>query len=109
MRPGARRYVIRIEKRTDTVNAVGQSIPTWSVFSASVPASYDPKAGREFFAASGAVFMEAAMFSIAYRKGVVPEMRVKFDGKIWDVSNVENVGGRNMDMQLYCATGLNTG
>ena len=100
--------IIKIEKRRDVVNAVGQSAPTWSTFAAAVPASYEPARGREYFAAQAMTVVEPAMFRIRWKAGVVAEMRVRFRDKIWDIAAVEEVG-RNDEMRLYCATGLTEG
>jgi SPP1 family predicted phage head-tail adaptor len=84
-------------------------VRTWSAFARDVPASFDPARGREFFAASGAVVAESAMFGIRYTAGVVPEMRLKFANKVWDIVAVDDIGGREREMRLYCQTGLTEG
>lgn len=113
MRAGALRQVVTIEydrnQAPKTVNAVGQPIPNWSIFVANLRASYEPARGREFFAASGRIVEEPALFRIRYTPGVVPTMRVLFDYKVWDISDVEDVMGRHREMHLYCATGLTEG
>ncbi len=108
MRAGRRDHIIKIEKRTDVVNAVGQSTPVWSTFASNVPSSYEPTRGREYFVAQALTVVNPALFGIAYMPGVVAEMRVKFRDEIWDIAAVEEVG--RMDaMWLYCATGLTEG
>jgi SPP1 family predicted phage head-tail adaptor len=109
MRAGTLRHIIKIEKRKDVTDAVGQMVPTWSTLRANVPAAYEPARGREFFAAQGQIVEEPALFRIRYSADVVATMRVQFRGKVWDIASVEDVGGREREMHLYCATGLTEG
>ena len=108
MKAGQLRYVIKIEKRKDVVSPAGQSKATWSSFANSVPASFEPARGREYFEAKAMTVVNAAAFKIRYKAGVVPEMRIIFRDQIWDIADVEEIG-RNVGMILYCATGLTEG
>lgn len=108
MRAGEFDRIIEIQSRRDTINAVGQPTPTWSTFAKHVPAAYEPMRGREYFEAQGMQVVDPARFRIRYKRGVVAEMRVIFDGKIWDVAAVVPMG-RNVEHHLYCATGLTEG
>ena len=109
MRAGSLDQRITIESRTDTIDAVGQSNPTWGTFEANVPAGFDPVRGREFFNAQALTVVEAAMFRIRYLPGLIAGHRVQYDGKVWDIASVEQVFGRDREMHVFAATGLTEG
>jgi SPP1 family predicted phage head-tail adaptor len=109
MKAGDRRHLVNIEKRIDVKDEVGQMVPTWPTWRANVPAAYEPARGREFFAAQGQIVSEPALFRIQYDANVVATMRIKFRSKIWDIASVEDVGGLDRELHLYCATGLTEG
>lgn len=101
--------IIKIEKRRDVQNAVGQEKPTWRTFASQVPSSFEPERGREYFQAQAMTVVDPALFRIRYKAGVnASEFRVIFRQKIWDIAAVLEVG-RNDEMRLYCATGLTEG
>jgi len=109
MRAGTLDQLITIESRADTVNGFGQSVPTWSIFAADVPAAYEPARGREYFAAQALTVAESARFRIRWLSGVVAGQRVQYDGKIWDIAAVEEMYRRQRETHLYCSTGLTLG
>lgn len=109
MRAGTLDRRITLQVRTDTMNAVGQPIPAWADWVVNLPAAYEPARGREYFAAQALTVTEPARFRIRYLTGVVPGMRISYDGKIWDVAAVEEMYGRENEMHLYAETGLTEG
>jgi len=108
MRAGELDQVVAIEKRTDTLNAANQPIPTWQPW-ASVPAAIDLARGREFFSAQQLMVVRAALFRVRYVPGIGPSMRIKWDGDVWDIASVEQTNGRNRELDIYAATGLTDG
>jgi len=109
MRAGKLDRLITIESRTDSTDSVGQEIPTWGTFQADVPAGFDQQRGREFYTAQALTVVEAAMFTIRYLPGLVAGHRILFDDKVWDISAVEQVYGRQREMHVFAATGLTAG
>jgi SPP1 family predicted phage head-tail adaptor len=113
MRAGTLKQVITIEYDRNQapidVDSVGQPETDWAIFLDGVRASYEPSRGREFFAAQGRIVEAPALFRIRYTPGVVPTMRIIYNHKVWDISSVEDVMGRQREMYLYCATGLTEG
>lgn len=109
MRIGLLDRYITIETRTDHVDSVGQPVPTWSVYLQDLPAAYEPAAGRQFFDAQAVSVENPARFRIRYRGGITELMRVRFEGKVWDIASAVEGKGRHHELHLYCATGMTEG
>jgi SPP1 family predicted phage head-tail adaptor len=109
MRAGQLDQIILIESRVDTVDAVGQPVPSWSTWAADVPAAFDPAKGREFFSAQGLQVERAARFRTRWLTGLAAGMRVVYDGATWDIASVEQMYGRDRELHIYAATGLTAG
>lgn len=109
MRAGALDQRLRIESRVDTVNSVGQAIPTWSVFASTIPAERNAIRGQEYFAAQQLTVQKAMMFRIRYLPGLNASMRIWFENEVWDIAAIVEGPGRHREMLVYCATGLTEG
>lgn len=109
MRAGMLREQITIQARTDSVNAVGQPMPSWSTF-AVVRAYPDVSRGREYVEAAGIAGVEPVQFRIRYLPGLTESHRIQWDGYIWDiVAPPEDVGSRHREMRVYATRGLTQG
>lgn len=86
---------IVIESRSVARSASGEETESWSTF-ATVWARFQPMTGREFYSAGGAqnVPAETARFTVRYLAGVTPQHRITYDGKVWNIRNVAEVGRR---------------
>lgn len=100
---------IVIESRTDTVDSVGQPVPTWSEFLRDIPAAYEPEVGKQFFDAQAISVENPARFRMRYRSDIDERMRVQFETKIWDIASVVEGKGRHQELYLYCHTGMTEG
>lgn len=107
-RGGTYRHRITIQQRIDVADEFGQPQPTWSTFK-QVFAAVEPLNGRELFTANQVEGEVTVRIRMRYLAGVVPSMRVSWDGRLFNVKYVINVGERDKIMQLMCGEGLNDG
>lgn len=80
---------ITIEQVTNTVDAEGIPVETWSTF-AILRAARNPLSGREFFEAAAINAEKTVKYRVRYRKGLLPNMRLtdSLDGKIYNIRAV---------------------
>lgn len=83
---------ITIESATETLNTANELIKTWSTF-ASVWAKKTDTGGSEKF--NGAVVaMMSTNFEIRYLSGLTEKMRIKYDGGIYSIIGIVEIGRR---------------
>ena len=102
MRGGGLRHRLTIERKSITQNELGDPVESWSTF-AQRWASVEPLRGREFFDAQQVNAEITVRFRLRYTEGVAPEMRVNFDGRLFDVRAVVNVDERKAELILMCS------
>lgn len=101
MRAGTLRRRIVIETPTETQDTFGEPDVTWSEF-ASIRASVEPLAGREFFQSRQFDAEISTRFIMRYVSGITAKMRVKYDSRYFDINAVINVDDRNRETVLMC-------
>ena|ERR1043166_7876409 len=92
------RYVV-IEQATETQNARGEAVPTWSTF-ATVFASIEPLSGRELFTAQQRVADVTHVVRLPYQPGVLPKMRLNYNGRLFNILTVLNLQEANRKLEL---------
>jgi SPP1 family predicted phage head-tail adaptor len=102
MRIGKLRHRITIEQVTETQDANGTPIETWSCY-ATVQASIEPISGREYFDSQMVQADITHRIYCRYLAGVIPKMRVKFQSRTMDIRSVINTKERNAELQLMCS------
>lgn len=105
MRAGALRHTLVIEQPTETQDAHGQAVPSWSTF-ATVPGSLEPLNGREIFAAAQVQAEITARARIRYLAGVTAKMRITFESKIYAITAVIDRELRHRELELLLAEGV---
>jgi SPP1 family predicted phage head-tail adaptor len=107
MPPGARDRLVDLEKVTDAVGASGLPTESWSTLVASMPASKDALSGRERLMVSQMSAQAEVKFTINYRLDMDPDMvdvpkqrRVRYQGRIYDVTYAREVG-RRQGIELF--------
>lgn len=105
MRPGALRHYITIEQKTVTRDAYGAETVTWATFAQSW-AGIRPLNGRELIAAQAVQSEITGKIIIRYIAGVVPAMRIAYDGKYYDIQAVIDAGLQHRELQLMVSEGL---
>lgn len=106
MRAGALRHTLVIEQPTETQDAHGQAVQTWSTF-ATVPGELRPVRARELVAAAQVVGELTAVARIRYLAGITEKMRVKFGDRIFAIVGPPiNLLERNAEVELLLAEGV---
>jgi SPP1 family predicted phage head-tail adaptor len=104
-RAGALRHALTIEQATETRDAHGQALATWSTF-ATVPGSLEPLTGREVFAAAQVQAEVTARARIRYLEGVTAKMRISFESKIYAITAVIDRELKHRELELLLAEGV---
>jgi SPP1 family predicted phage head-tail adaptor len=103
IRPGIRagdlRHRISIEKRSSAQDASGGQLLAWASF-ASVRASVEPLVGREWESAQQRTARVTTRFRVRYLAGVLPSMRIVWDGRFFDVKDVLQVRGIHHELVI---------
>lgn len=105
MRAGHLRHTLVIEEATETRDAHGQAVATWSTF-ATVPGSLEPLSGREFIASAQVQAEVTARARIRYLAGVTPKMRITHEGKVYAITAVIDRELRHRDLELLLSEGV---
>jgi SPP1 family predicted phage head-tail adaptor len=87
MKAGQLDRPILIESRGTSRNSIGETISTWGVW-AKCFARFEPQSGGESFEATQRTASQVAKFTIRYRAGMTPQMRIKYDGRAWDILDI---------------------
>lgn len=93
MRAGQLDRPIVIEQATYTQDSIGQEIPTWRPWLTTY-AKWEPTLGSERFQANGAHSIMGGKFTIRYKTGIDPTMRILFDGKIYAIKAIAELTRR---------------
>lgn len=93
MRAGELDRLITIEQVTESRDAVGGTVLTWSTL-AQVRAKVKPIAGREYYSADRINAQIDALFTIYFRSDVTEKMRISYDSKYWDIQRITEIGRR---------------
>jgi SPP1 family predicted phage head-tail adaptor len=93
MRAGPLDRFITIQNRTITRNAQGADLEAWGTF-AQVWASKKDYRGEEFFSAQKENAQIETMWRIRYLTGLKSEMRISYDGKLYDILQISELGRR---------------
>lgn len=101
MRAGALRHRIAIEEKSVAQNEFGEEEATWNTF-VDAWASIRPLTGREFLESRAQGQEISHEVRLRHRDGVTPEMRVSFDGRVFDIEAAMNVEERGKELVLMC-------
>jgi len=101
VRAGELRHRVTIQQKSVVRDSYGEEDVTWTNV-ATVWGSVEPLQGREFIEAKQTQAEITTRIRIRYRSSISPEMRVVWDGHIYDIEAVIDVGGRKRELQLMC-------
>lgn len=103
--PGELRHRITIQKCNSNQNNYGEidinATITWSDV-VTVRAGIYPISGKEFFAAETVNSEITHKVKIRYIEGISPNMRIKFNNRIFSIESVINFQERGIELQLLC-------
>lgn len=95
------RHFVKIQRRTTSTDGVGQVKEIWTD-AEEVWANILPVNTREYFNASGERAEVTHKISTWYGPSISPRDRISYDGRLFDIKGVMNVGERNRQLQLMC-------
>lgn len=99
--PGELRHRITIQKLDNSQNEYGEASELWEDI-LNVRAGIYPISGKEFFAAETVNSEITHKVKIRYIEGIMPNMRIKFNNRIFSIESVINFQERNIELQLLC-------
>jgi SPP1 family predicted phage head-tail adaptor len=102
----ARDKRIRIEAAATVQDANGEMVPGW-VFFAVMWANVFDISGKEYVAAGATQNPVQTKMDIAYKAGIVPNMRVLLGADIYNIEAA--LGQDHVDLLLMCSRGVNNG
>lgn len=92
---------VRIEQDAGTQNAIGEPIPSWTVFGV-LYARVVTLLGRELFDAQKIAAEVTSSIDINYLAGVLPKMRVLWSGRTFDIRAVLDENNSKEYLKLLC-------
>ena len=100
--PSTMRNRVEFLRRAVTVN---HGIPTerWET-AFSCWCAVEPLSGREFWEAAAVNRENEVRFTIRYRKDVSPEMRIRLDGTVYDITSVLDKNKRHEVLEILART-----
>lgn len=99
--PGELRHRITIQKLNNSQNEYGEVSELWEDI-LNVRAGIYPISGKEFFAAETVNSEISHKVKIRYIEGIMPNMRIKFNNRIFSIESVINFQERSIELQLLC-------
>jgi SPP1 family predicted phage head-tail adaptor len=101
-RLGSLRDRITIQQLTETISDAGDVTPTWSDKYKDEPAAFDPVAGQETTRGKQVDAGTKGIFTIHYRTGITPEMRIQYNSETYGIVFVRPVDGGRRYLELHC-------
>lgn len=99
---------ITIQQNTGGPDSVGQIVDTWGNV-AVVWAKIEWKNGSEEFGSAQRSAKQTAEFTIRYRPGITPKMRVLYDGSAYDIEDVRETERRETLVLIAYAREVQSG
>ena len=90
---------ISIERHEVGQDETGEPIDAW-IPTYSVWASIEPLQGREYIAAMAVQAERTIRIRLRYLPGIVPTMRVVYQGRVFAITTAINVREENIELQL---------
>ena len=105
MKAGDLRHRITIQQRTLTPDGLGGHTETWSEL-ATVWAAVWPVSAKERIAGSQVQAETTHRVRIRYLEGVLPQMRILFGSRLFEIDSIINTDERMFQIDLLCTEGL---
>ena len=90
---------IIIERLDATEDEIGQPVEAW-IPTYSVWAAIEPLQGREYISAMAVQAERTVRIRIRYLPGIVPSMRVLYQGRVFAIQSVINIREGNDELHL---------
>ena len=95
MNPGRMDRQVTLQRFTVTQSAIGEAVKTWSTL-ATVPAAYKPSPGGEPVNGDKVEAELPVVFTIRYYSGLNPKDRLQYEGTVYNILAVTEVGRRHL-------------
>ena len=95
------RHKITFLKNTNEKDEYGEVIDDWKPVT-TVWAAVGPLLGREYFEALTIDSKAEVKFNMRYVAGITNDMRIQYDGKIYEILSAINVKELNRELLCYC-------
>jgi SPP1 family predicted phage head-tail adaptor len=102
VRAGQLRHRVTLQSPVVTTNTLGEELVTSWADEATVYASVEPLAVREYFASQQLAMETTHMVRLRGRSGIRPKWRVLHQDRVFDVQGVRDVEERGIETQLLC-------
>ncbi len=95
------RQRVTIQRLVEGQDEVGQPVQEWQDV-ATVWGAVEPLRGREYFAAAQTQAEVTTRIRVRYRRGIRPDMRALYDGRVFNITAVIDPEERHRELQLMC-------
>lgn len=85
---------LTLEQNTASQNDFGEAVPAWAELGQRW-ARVEYKQGSESFQADEQVAVQRIDFTIRYEKGLSSRLRVRYEGQVYDIDAVAEIGRRH--------------
>lgn len=108
MLAGQMRRKVTIQSRSVAIDAVGGQAVTWTDV-CTLWAQVQPTGGKEITV--GGALRAESIFTVTtrYYAGIVPKMRILFEGQIFEIVNINDTDQRHRELVMTCQAGLTGG
>ena len=96
------RHLIAIQVATDSRDATGAPVKTWTDYLPNLRAEMLTSGGREFYAAQKLNAETQVVFRTRYVPNITPAHRVYHNGVAYDIIRVADPDGRARELQIAC-------
>ena len=102
MRIGILKHKVIIQSHTITKDGYGAEVSTWEDFTTTY-ASIEPLSGSELFSAQQTYNKVISKIRMRYISGIKTDMRINYDGRLFDIEAILNIRELNKELQLMCS------
>lgn len=102
MRSGNLKHKIIIQSSTVTKDDYGAEVSTWEDFT-TVYSSIEPLRGQELFASQQTYNKVISKIRLRYIAGIKTDMRVNYNGRLFDIEAIINIRELNKELHLVCS------
>ncbi len=99
MNIGAMRHRVTIQQVSESRDAHGGVVESWSTF-AVVWANIAPISGREYLAVKQTQAEVTHRIRMRYLYGITPKMRILYGDRIFDINSISNLQERGHEMEI---------
>lgn len=104
------RHRVTIQRPVDTQDEyTGDIERSWQTVHEAVPAEVLTGPGRELHAAGTKLAETSARINLRWFPGLSHEMRILWDGKVYDIVSIETDATARREYRLHCKDGLTDG